>query len=118
MPRKFTSYEPDQVDCQSLVNAIANDFGLLAEIETQYARDRVWTFIRCRAPSTDGKGVVQVQAVASSPLLTAKSLYTQQYGALLDCWHQCDRGVLGAAARPVVRGWDGRPQTPRARDKH
>lgn len=117
MPRQFTAYEPDQLDCNTLVTAIAQDFGLLAEVETQYARDKVWTFVRCRPPTADGKGVVQVQAVVSAPLKTAKSLYIYQYSALLDCWHQCDRGVLGAATRPIERGWDGRPRAPRARTK-
>jgi hypothetical protein len=36
-----------------------------------------------------------------------------QYSALLDCWHQLDRGVLAAAERPIDRGWDGRPRAPR-----
>jgi hypothetical protein len=115
VPRKFTSYEPDQIDCNTMVSSIAADFGLVAEIETQYARDRVWAFVRCRQPATDGKGLVQVQAVASAPLRTAKSLYIYQYAALLDCWHQCDRGTLAAATRPVDRGWDGRPKTPERR---
>lgn len=118
MPRQYTAYEPDQIDCENMVNAIANDFGLLAEIETQYARDKVWTFVRCRVPAADSKGKVQVQAVASCPLKTAKSLYIYQYSALLDCWHQCDRGVLGAAARPIERGWNGRPRTPERSAKH
>lgn len=115
MPAKFTAYEPDQIDCNTLVMSIAQEFGLVTEIETQYARDQVWTFVRCRAPAGDGKGVVQVQAMVASPLRTAKSLYVAQYSALLDCWHQCDRGVLAVAGTKVERGWDGRPRTPQRR---
>ena len=115
MPRKFTSYEPDQLDCNTVVTSIGTDFGLTVEIETQYARDRVWTFVRCRPASLDGKGVVQVQSVHSSPLRTAKSLYIGQYSALLDCWHQLDRGTLAVRETPISRDWNGRPQTPRRR---
>src|SRR5689334_20582384 len=82
-PQRFKSYEPDQLDCNQMVTSIGEDFHLVAEIETQYARDRVWVFVRLRTPATDGKGVVQVQAVASAPLKTAKSLYIYQYAALL-----------------------------------
>jgi len=115
MPRKMEFYTPDQMDCNTIVTSIAKDFGLVTEIETQYARDRVWVFVRCRPPATDGKGVVQVQAVVSAPLKTAKSLYTMQYCAMLDCWHQCDRGVLGVASQAVTYQWNGRPETPRRR---
>jgi len=38
-----------------------------------------------------------------------------QYSALLDCWHQLDRGALAVASRPIVRRWDGRPEQPRRR---
>jgi hypothetical protein len=115
MPRKMETYTPDQIDCNTMVTGIANDFGLAVEIETQYARDRVWVFVRCRQPALIPPGVVQVQAVVSAPLKTAKSLYTMQYSALLDCWHQCDRGVLAASSRPVEHDWNGRPQQPRRR---
>lgn len=112
MPRQFTSYEPDALDCNTMVTAIASDFGLIAEITTQYVRDKVQVVVRCRPIGGESAGVVQVQALVTAPLKTAKSLYIYQYSALLDCWHQCDRGVLGAAQRPVERDWRGRPQVP------
>lgn len=115
MPRPFTGYEPDAIDCNTLVNAIATDFGLVSEVSTEYGRDQVRVIVRCRPLGGEHAGVVQVQAMASAPLRTAKSLYIYQYSALLDCWHQCDRGVLTAAARPIERGWDGRPRTPARR---
>jgi len=115
MPRLRETYTPDQMDCSTMVTGIANDFGLLPEITTEYARDQVVVLVRCRIPGGESAGVVQVQARVSAPLKTAKSLYTMQYCALLDCWHQCDRGVLAASSRPISYGWSGRPQQPRRR---
>jgi hypothetical protein len=109
------TYTPDQIDCNTMVTAIAQDFGLLAEIMTDYARDQVVVIVRCREVGGDLPGEVRVQSLVRAPLKTAKLLYAMHYSALLDCWHQCDRGVLGAAARPVVHGWNGRPQQPRRR---
>ena len=115
MPRLNAHYEPDQMDCNTMITSIARDFGLTAEISTEYTRDRVWAFVRCKQPSADRTGAVIVQAVVSAPLRTAKSLYIYHYAALLDCWHQMDRGVLAAATTPIVRGWDGRPKAPARR---
>lgn len=112
MPRKFEAYAPDQLDCNTMVTSIAQEFGLLPVIETRYERDQVIVLVRCYAPGGVALGVVQVQALVRAPLKTAKSLYTMQYSALLDCWHQCDRGVLAVAQTPVVHSWDGRPRTP------
>lgn len=116
MPRKFTAYEPDAVDCNTMAHAISNDFGLIPEVTTTYAHDKVQIVVRCRTPAVEGAGVVQVQALVAAPLKTAKSLYIYQYSALLDCWHQCDRGVLGAAQRPIERDWRGRPIVPAKRE--
>lgn len=115
MPRRMEFYTPDQIDCNTMVTAIARDFGLLPEIVTEYARDQVVVLVRCRVPGGEAAGVVQVQALVRAPLKTAKSLYTMQYSALLDCWHQCDRGVLGAATKAVTYSWSGRPEEPRRR---
>lgn len=115
MPRHIEFYTPDQLDCNTLVTAIGGDFGLVPEITTQYTRDQVIVLVRCRALAELPSGVVQVQAMVKAPLKTAKSLYTMHYSALLDCWHQCDRGVLAAAARPIEHGWNGRPKTPARR---
>lgn len=115
MPRKFTSYEPDAIDCATVQSAIGNDFGLYVEVTTSYALDRVTVIAKCRPVCDYPAGVVQVQALVTAPLKTAKSLYVMQYAAMLDCWHQCDRGVLGVAQTAVQRGWDGRPYTPAKR---
>lgn len=112
MPRRYEAYAPDQLDCNTMVTSIARDFGLMPEVETRYERDQVVVLVRCRAPGGEAAGVVQVQAIVRAPLRTAKSLYIMQYSALLDCWHQCDRGVLGVAQTPIERGWNGRPRTP------
>jgi len=115
MPRKMEYYAPDQLDCNAMVSAIGNDFGLSCEITTEYGRDQVVVLVRCLVPGKLPDRVVQVQALVRAPLKTAKSPYTMQYSALLDCWHQCDRGVLGAAPRPIDHGWNGRPEMPRRR---
>jgi hypothetical protein len=112
MPRKFTAYEPDAIDCNTVMNAIANDFGLLAEVETRYHLDTVTVIVRCRSVPKEGPQLVQVQALASAPLKTAKSLYIYHYAALLDCWHQCDRRVLAVRGVDRQSDWNGRPQQP------
>lgn len=112
MPRRYEGYAPDQLDCNTMVTSIARDFGLMSVIETRYERDQVVVLVRCYAPGGAAADVVQVQALVRAPLRTAKSLYIMQYSALLDCWHQCDRGVLAVAQTPIERGWDGRPRTP------
>lgn len=114
-PQRYTAYEPDALDCNTMCNCIAQDFGLVATITVEYARDKVQVIVKCRPIGGEQADVVQVQAMASAPLRTAKSQYIYQYAALLDCWHQCDRGVLAAANRPIERGWNGRPQAPRRR---
>lgn len=115
MPRHFGGYEPDQVDCQTLSLALSSDFGMLPEITTRYGADEVTVICKCRHLGALDPEDVIVQAKDSIPLKQHKSLYVMHYTVMLDCWHQLDRGVLAAAARPIVRGWDGRPQQPRRR---
>lgn len=115
MPRQFTAYEPDAIDCDQITSSIAQEFGCVAELTTTYALDKVQTICRCWKFDGDAGRVVQVQSMASRSLKTNQSLFVQHYSVLLDCWHQLDRGVLAAASRPVERGWNGRPRTPRRR---
>jgi len=116
VPRSEKYYEPDQIDCNSMVTAIGNDYGCLCDITTTYARDQVVVLVRCHKGFETADHTVQVQALVRAPLRTARSLYTMQYSALLDCWHQLDRGLLAAATRPIERGWNGRPRTPERRN--
>jgi hypothetical protein len=112
LPAKITFYEPDAIDCNTLVSAIGNDFGCIPTLETRYERDMVVVICKCRKLGGPADDMVQVQSLVTCPLRAAKSLYIKHYAALLDCWHQLDRGVLAAAARPIERGWNGRPQAP------
>lgn len=112
MPRQIQYHAPDAIDCYTIYHAIANDFGLLPEVETRYEHDYVLVIVRCRKPEVERKGVVQVQALVKAPFKTAKSLYQYQYSAMLDCWHQCDRGLLANATTPIEHDWNGRPRTP------
>lgn len=113
MPKQQTYYEPDAIDCNTLVAAIGNDFGAICTIDTVYELDHVRTTVRVYSIAERANGVVQVQAMVKAPLKARKSLYTMQYSALLDCWHQLDRGLLSAATRPIERDWNGRPKAPR-----
>jgi hypothetical protein len=115
MPHKYTAYEPDQIDCQALASALGNDFSVVPLIETVYAPDHIITIVRCRRLCDLPDGAVMVQAMVKIALRTTRSLYIMQYSALLDCWHQLDRGVLATAQAPVDRGWDGRPRVPHRR---
>jgi hypothetical protein len=112
MPRKIEYHTPDGIDCYNIFHAIVRDFGLLPEVETRYENDTIVVLVRCRKPDAERAGVVQVQAMVKTPFKTAKSLWQYQYGAMLDCWHQCDRGLLANASTPITRDWLGRPRTP------
>jgi len=56
-----------------------------------------------------------VQALVSRPVKGAGSLYVAIYSALLDCWHQLDRGSLSVVTPTVTHGWNRRPEVPRRR---
>lgn len=112
MPQHTKFHEPDQIDCNTCVTALAQDFGVLASIETRYECDQVIVLVRCRKIGGETGDLVQVQSMVRTALKTARSAYTMQYSALLDCWHQLDRGTLATATTPVTRGWDGRPRQP------
>jgi len=113
MPRQYTAYEPDQRDCEVMVRALGQDFSLMPLIETMYTQEQVIVIVRCRRVADFDADKIACQALVKAPIRTARSLYSMQYSALLDCWHQSDRGVLGVADRPIERGWDGRPRQPR-----
>lgn len=115
VPRRQAYYEPDAIDCHSMASALGNDFGCLCDITTRYQGDEVIVLVRCHKGIDTTDHVVLVQAIVRRPLRAAHALYAMQYSALLDCWHQLDRGTLAAASRPIERGWDGRPRTPARR---
>lgn len=115
MPRNINYYEPDAIDCNTMVSAIGGDFSCQCDITTTFERDQVIVLVRCHKGIGTAAHEVQVQAIVRCPLRGAKSAYSMQYSALLDCWHQLDRGVLAAAARPIERSWNGRPVQPAKR---
>lgn len=113
MPQPKHYYEPDAIDCSAMATALSEDFSVICELKTQYERDLVLVVARCYEIGGEEPGLVQVQAMVQAPCKARKSLYTLQYSAMLDCWHQLDRGNLAAASRPIERGWSGRPTVPR-----
>jgi len=113
MPRKFEGYAPDAIDCNEMWSSICSTFACIPELETRYERDKVTVICRCRKLGAAAGGEVQVQALVARPLRTSKDLFVMQYSALLECWHQLDRGVFAVAQSPIERGWDGRPGTAR-----
>jgi len=115
MPRQFNAYEPDSIDCAALVTALGEDFGVIGRVETRYELDLVVAIARCHLLGSTEPNDIIVQAKVTRPLRSSASLFVAHYSALLDCWHQLDRGVLAASARPIERGWNGRPRTPRRR---
>lgn len=112
MPKQQTYYEPDALDCNTMVTSLGSDFGVVPNIETRYERDLVIVVVRCYKLGQPGGDQVQVQAMVKIALRSRRSLYAMQYSALLDCWHQLDRGLLSVARAPIERGWNGRPQRP------
>lgn len=115
MPRSFQGYEPDQVDCQNLTSSLGDEFGMLAKVIVQFSADEVIVIGRCFPIGFAEGEEPSCQAVVRTGIKLHRSLYVAVYSVLLDCWHQLDRGVLGASTRPIERGWSGRPQTPRRR---
>lgn len=116
MPAKYTPYEPDQKDCLNCVKALGADFGVIASLETIYTLEHVVTIARCRPIADAHHDATIVQALVRVPIQHARQLYAMQYSALLDCWHQLDRGVLLAAERGAVdRGISRPPSARRAR---
>lgn len=117
MPRSQTYYEPDAIDCNTLVTALGGDFGVQPTIDTRYERDEVVVVVRCYKLGQPGGDAVQVQALVRRPLRSKGSLWAMQYSALLDCWHQLDRGLLSVARAQIQYSWSGRPQRPTPHDK-
>jgi len=115
MPRGFTGYEPDQIDCQNLTSALGTDFGVLCKVVVQFSADEVVVIGKCFPIAVGECSVCTCQAIVRTGIKLHRSLYVPVYSVLLDCCHQMDRGVLGASTRPIERGWSGRPQTPRRR---
>lgn len=115
MPRSFNGYEPDAIDCDQLVRSLAEDFGVLCKLEVSYGLDKIQTIARCYRPADASPALPVVQALVSRPVKGAPSHYVAQYSALLDCWHQLDRGALAVAGVHVTRDWSGRPEVPRRR---
>lgn len=115
MPRKFEGYEPDAIDCDQLTRALAEDFGVLCKLEVSYVLDKVQTIARCVRPALSTPPVVVVQAMVSRPIKAAQSHYVAQYSAMLDCWHQLDRGAAAIVTPPISHGYNRRPELPRRR---
>lgn len=113
MPQRPHMHEPDAIDCNTMVQALWEDFGVIYDLETRYELDTVVVICKTYKLREVEAGVVQVQALVKAPLKSRRSLYTLQYSALLDCWHQLDRGVLAVAQTPIERDWNGRPQKAR-----
>jgi hypothetical protein len=115
MPRHFTAYEPDQIDLNTMLTALGEDFGMHCVLQVEIARDVVITTAKCYKYASDPDDGPQVVARHKVALRGQKSAWVGLYACALDCWHQLDRGLLGAAQTPIIRGWNGRPQRPRAR---
>lgn len=113
MPRSQNYYEPDQIDCTNLVRSIREEFNCDPKLAVEIHPDYIHTICRCVKYGQPGGDVVQVQALVKTPHTAKRSCWVMLYGALLDCWHQLDRGLLAAAARPIEREWNGRPTVPR-----
>ena len=112
MPRQQHYYQPDQLDCYAMASAIRQDFGLNVILTTDYVRDDIIVICKCLSLGGEQAGVVQVQSLVRTPFKSKRDLYVMQYSAMLDCWHQLDRGVLAVAQTPLERNWIGRPQRP------
>lgn len=112
MPNSQHYYSPDAIDCDRLCHSLGEDFGCFARLEVEYALDYITVICRVYKGAGEQPGVVQVQSIVRAPLKSKRDLYVMHYSALLDCWHQLDRGVLAVATAPIEHYWNGRPKVP------
>lgn len=117
MPARTNYYSPDAIDVNTIVSAIGNDFGCLCSLSVEFRDFRVIVYAKCGKLVSAEADKVEVQAMCARPLKPAPDLAVMFYAAALDCWHQLDRGILAVAGVKVSNGWNGRPATPRARNK-
>lgn len=113
MPRKFEGYEPDAIDCDTQVRALAEDFMCVSTQSVEFALDTVVVVTRVYKVADYPNGQVAVQSRLSRPLKSRPQLYTMLFAGLQDCWHQLDRGVLGAKPPAVSHDYHGRPNIAR-----
>ena len=113
MPRKFEAYAPDWIDVNSMLTALGADWGLLCEFQVKVERDFVQVVARCYSLAADLDAGVVVQALARRPIKSKPEIAVMAFATALDCWHQMDRGVLGAKSPGVVHDWSGRPHVAR-----
>ncbi len=106
-------YEPDWIDVNTQLTALGKDWYLVCKFEVICSRDTVSVVARCYCPSSPNPAGVVVQALASRPLKSKPQIAVMAFATALDCWHQMDRGVLGARPPAVSRGWNGRPNIAR-----
>lgn len=116
MPQKGNYYEPDAIDCNTMATAIGQDFSHLCKTEVEFARDSVVVTCRCYGSAAAPDDAPSVQSRATKPLKSRPDISVMLFSAMLDCWHQLDRGVLGAKPPAISHGWNGRPTVPRRRD--
>jgi hypothetical protein len=91
------------------------EFGIECKIEVTFKLDKVVTLARCYRPAVTSDAVPVVQALSRRPIKGHGSAWVAIFSVMLDCWHQLDRGVLGARPPVVSHGWDRRPEVPRRR---
>lgn len=117
MPKRESYYQPDLIDCQSQCHAIGEDFGCICELSVTFTADYVVVIARCRKINEDVENPPLVQALVRKPLKASNSLAVMIFSALQDCWHQLDRGTLGATTPAISHLWNGRPEIARRRQR-
>lgn len=113
MPRKFEGYTPDAIDCNTQVTALGLDFGVLVKTSVEFARDEAVVLCACFRIGSESDGTPVVQSRARKPLKSKPDIAVMIFSALQDCWHQLDRGVLGAKPPAIAHDWNGRPHIAR-----
>lgn len=109
MPRKFETHSPDWIDVNTQITALAQDWGLVTSFRFTVERDYVVCICTTYLISASPNGSVVCQAIVRRPLKSKPESAVMAFTSAYDCWHQMDRGVLGARSPVVSHDWNGRP---------
>ncbi len=115
MRREKIVYQPDWIDVETQLSAIAEDFGALCTFVLTIERQRVHIRARCDKIVRKDADPPLVVAMASRPVNSVPNVAVMAFAVAQDCYRQLDTGTLGVAQKPLAHEWSGRPQVLRRR---
>jgi len=117
MPQ-VTKNNPDWIDVENMTAALAEGYGVVVHFYTRLRTGRVEVIGKTHCSPYDIKAPVTHVALVSFPVTQARDMASVYYSVAFDLWCQHDGGGATAATRGQTRGWDGRLEVPRRRNRH